>query len=306
MSNDNPPLPPSTARADEALYNVARAYDRTIVLIDRFIDHPLREAIAALSPPAASVLLDDPIFQDDLQRAPMLLELSNRLPDHYALVEQSLRLAQEQQAEPGAVPQICAWLFGPVTLERLRSALLARMNLRYPSGEAVYLRFFDPRVMPQLARLLPPATAADMPGYSSFADLLGPVERWCQLDCNGQLTGHGNERPAPAVHDAPLRIDERTRQAIERIEQVNLVMRILRARHTALGPGIDAQIDHYLVQAAKAGLAQADDQIAYARRAVEYGDAFTRHRALAELMQMAATQGLPLDIALNARLPLLA
>ena len=311
MSNDKVSSPAlssagvSTARADEVLYNVARGYDRTVVLIDQFIDNPLREAIAALSPPAASVLLDDPIFQDDLQRAPMLLALSNRLPEHYALVEHSLKLAQEQHAEPGAVPSICAWLFGQATLERLRSAMLARLNLRYPSGDAVYLRYFDPRVMSHLARLLPPSTA-DVPGRSSFADLLGPVERWCQLDRDGQLIQHCNAQPVPAVQDVSLRIDERTRQAMDRIEQINLVVRILRARQTAIGPGIDAQIDHHLVHSASAGLEQPDDQIAYAWRAVEHGQAFTLHPALGELMRMAATQGLPLDIVLNARLHSLA
>lgn len=308
MSNDkalSPVLSPaavSTARADEVLYNVARGYDRTIVLIDQFIDNPLREAIAALSPPAASVLLDDPIFEDDLQRAPMLLALSNRLPEHYALVEHSLKLAQEQHAEPGAVPGICAWLFSNASMERLHSAMLARLNLRYPSGEAVYLRYFDPRVMPHLARLLPPSSTAGTPGRSSFADLLGPVEKWCQLDRDGQLIQHGHGQPVSVVQDVPLRIDEPTRQAMDRIEQVNLVVRILRVRQTAIGPGIDAQIDRYLVDSASVGLAQADDQIAYAWRAVEHGQAFTLHPALGELMRMASTQGLPLDIVLNARL----
>lgn len=303
MSNDNLPSPPvSAVRADEVLYNVARDYDRTVVLIDQFIDNPLREAIEALSPPAASVLLDAPIFEDDLQRAPMLLELSNRRPEHYALVEQSLKLALEQQAEAGAVPRICAWLFGQATLERLRSAMLARLNVRYPSGDAVYLRYFDPRVMPHLARVLPPSTAAGVPGRSSFTDLLGPVEKWCQLDRDGQLIQHGHAQPVSALQDIPLRIDEPTMQAMERIEQINLVVRILRARQTAIGPGIDAQIDHHLVHSASAGLEQADDQIAYAWRAVEYGQAFTLHPTLGELMRMAATQGLPLDIVLKARL----
>lgn len=303
MSNDNSSSPPvSAVRADEVLYNVARDYDRTVVLIDQFIDNPLREALEALSPPAASVLLDDPIFQDDLQRAPMLLELSNRRPEHYALVEQSLKLALEQQTEAGSVPGICAWLFCKAPLERLRSAMLARLNLRYPSGEAVYLRYFDPRVMPHLARVLPPSTVAGTGGHSSFSDLLGPVERWCQLDRDGQLIQHGHAQPVSAVQDIPLRIDDPTRQAMERIEQINLVVRMLRARQTAIGPGIDAQIDHHLVHSASAGLEQADDQIAYAWRAVEYGQAFTLHPALGELMRMAATQGLPLEIVLKARL----
>lgn len=311
MSNDKVSSPAlssaggSAARADEVLYNVARGYDRTVVLIDQFIDNPLREAIEALSPPAASVLLDDPIFQDDLQRAPMLLALSNKRPEHYALVEYSLKLAQEQHAEPGAVPRICAWLFSRATLERLRSAMLARLNVRYPSGDAVYLRYFDPRVMPHLARLFPAATAG-VPGRSSFDDLLGPVERWCQLDRDGQLIQHGNAQPVSAVQDIPLRIDEPTRQAMERIEQINLVVRILSARQTAIAPGIDAQIDHHLVHGASAGLEQPDDQIAYAWRAVEHGQAFTLHPALGELMRTAATQGLPLDIVLNARLHSLA
>ncbi|WP_180276933.1 DUF4123 domain-containing protein [Janthinobacterium sp. BJB446] len=307
MSNDKVSSPAlssaggSTARADEVLYNVARGYDRTVVLIDQFIDNPLREAIEALSPPAASVLLDDPIFQDDLQRAPMLLALSNKRPEHYALVEYSLKLAQEQHAEPGAVPRICAWLFSHVTLERLRSAMLARLNVRYASGDAVYLRYFDPRVMPHLARLFPSSTAG-VSGRSSFDDLLGPVERWCQLDRDGQLIQHGNAQPVSAVQDIPLRIDEPTRQAMERIEQINLVVRILSARQTAIGPGIDAQIDHHLVYSASASLDQPDDQIAYAWRAVAHGQAFTMHPALGELMRMAATQGLPLDIVLNAHL----
>jgi hypothetical protein len=312
VSNDKAPSPAlspaavSTARADEVLYNVARGYDRTFILIDQFIDNPLREAIEVLSPPAASVLLDDPIFEDDLQRAPMLLALSNKLPEHYALVEHSLKLAQEQHAEAGAVPRICAWLFSHATLERLRSAMLARLNVRYPSGDAVYLRYFDPRVLPHLARLLPPSTAAGTLGRSSFADLLGPVERWCQLDRDGQLIQHGNAQPVSAVQDVPLRIDEPTRLAMQRIEQINLVVRILRARQTVIGPGIDAQIDHHLVHSASAGLEQPDDQIAYAWRAVEHGQAFTLHPALGELMRMATTQGLPLDIALNARLHSLA
>lgn len=308
MSNDKAPSPAlspatvSTARADEVLYNVARGYDRTVVLIDQFIDNPLREAIAALSPPAASLLLDDPIFEDDLQRAPMLLALSNQLPEHYALVEHSLKLAQEQHAEPGSVPGICAWLFSNAPLERLRSAMLARLNLRYPSGEAVYLRYFDPRVMPHLARLLPSSDAAGPPGRSSFADLLGPVDTWCQLDREGQLIRHGHAQPLSAVQDVPLRIDEPTRQAMDRIEQINLVLRILCARQTPIGASIDAQIDRYLVDSARAGLEQADDQIAYAWRAVEHGHAFTLHPALGELMRTASTQGLPLDIVLNARL----
>ena len=292
----------STARADEVLYNVARGYDRTVVLIDQFIDNPLREAIATLSPPAASALLDDPIFEDDLPRAPMLLALSNKLPEHYALLEHSLKLAQEQHAEPGAAPRICAWLFSQATLERLRSAMLARLNLRYPSGDAVYLRYFDPRVMPHLARLLPPSTAAGMPGRSSFADLLGPVERWCQLDRDGQLIQYSQAQQVLAAQDLSLRIDEPTRQAMDRIEQINLVVRILRARQTAIVPGIDAQIDHHLLHGASAGLEQPDDQIAYAWRAVVHGQAFTLHPALGELMRMSATQGLPLDILLNARL----
>ncbi|MEG0879728.1 MAG: hypothetical protein RSH52_00430, partial [Janthinobacterium sp.] len=67
-------------------------------------------------------------------------------------------------------------------------------------------------------------------------------------------------------------------------------------------PGIDAQIDDYLLHGASAGLERPDDQITYAWRAVVHGQAFTLHPALGELMRMAATQGLPLDILLNARL----
>jgi hypothetical protein len=293
-----------TPRIDEALHALSRQYGRTVLLLDRFAGNYLQESIDALtSPPVRCLMLDDPIFKDDLRSAPLLVELLSNEPAHQDLLAQSISRAQEQVRKVGRPHYVCAWLFADVSLDRLQHALRQRLDARYPRGERIYLRYFDPRVMSRLAMLLGPATEVAMPTSSNLAQLLGPVKTWCQLDREGLLQCHDNARPVGEAFGRYLYFDEIIATAIDRVEAINLTARELIQRAIPCKQSDDAVIDMHLVQAQKLGLHDADDLVAYAWRAMKYGVPFTLQPALHELIMQAASHGIPLDTLLAEHFP---
>ncbi|MET3135577.1 hypothetical protein AAKU55_005889 [Oxalobacteraceae bacterium GrIS 1.11] len=275
------------------------------MLLDRFGGNPLQEEIDALTSPQAKGLpLDDELFKDDPDRAPLLLELLHSEPSHQALLESSIRLAQDEAKHVDGPHCVCGWLFSGATLNRLRIALRQRLDVRYfPSGERIYLRYFDPRVMPRLSRLLVSTADEVFPPHSSFAQLLGPVQLWCQLDRDGQLLRHANPTPAGDAIGDHLHFDEQTAMAIDRIEAINLTVRVLASNGMPCHQSDDLRIDAQLLVAQKLGSVDVDDQVAYAWRALRYGAPFTSQIALPDLIKQAVTQGMPLDALLDQHTP---
>lgn len=290
-------------RIDEVLYSLSRQYGRTMLLLDRFKGAPLQEEIDALTPPANGLPLDDPIFGDDMQRTPLLLELQHGEPSHQVILEKSIAHAQEQTRQVGGAFHVCAWLFGNISLERMRYALRQRLNAGYPRGERIYLRYFDPRVMPRLAQLLDRSEKCSHRQQPDFGQLLGPVRTWCQLDREGKFLRLDNPRPSDTLLGGHLNFDVEAASAIDRIQLINLTVCALRKRATPCKQDDDAVIEAHLLAAQKAGLREHGDQIAYAWRAVKYGRTFTLHPQLGEWVMHAAEQGAPLEALLEAHLP---
>jgi hypothetical protein len=287
-----------TSGINEALNALAREYGRTVMLLDPFAgDHLLQTIDALRSPPAHCLKLDDPIFKGDLQSAPLLVELLSTEPTHQDLLAQSIARAQDQVRNAGGPHSVCAWLFADVSLKRLQQAMRPRLDARYPRGERIYLRYFDPRVMPRLAELL----GQSMPPYSSRTQLLGPVRTWCHLDREGLLQRHDNPQSVNQPFGGYLRFDETTAAAIDRIEAINLTARALTQRAIPCKQSDDAVIDTHLVEAQKLGLGEAADLVAYAWRAMHYGTPFTLQPTLHELIAQAAMHRIPFDALLEER-----
>jgi hypothetical protein len=291
-------------RVDEALYLLAREYKRTYLLLDCFGGNPLAEATAtAEEPVAASLPLDDPLFEDDLGSAPLLIEILHNQPAHQPLLARSIELAQ-YQALNGATRSVCAWLFSDLPLVRLRSALRQRLDVRFPDGR-IYFRYFDPRVMTRLAQILAPG-ATDMPAgaESCFSDVLGPVASWCQLDRDGTFLRFDNPVPGTNGDRGHLRFSGDSAAAIERIAQLNQTVRALQQRGLPCPRGQDSALDTHLARARELGITDAEDQIAYAWRAQHAGAAFSAHSALQSIIGEAAANAIPLDAMFDARLPM--
>ena len=301
MSSAEPSVP--AVRVDEALYLLAREYKRTYLLLDCFGGNPLAEEIAAAEAPAAASLpLDDPMFEDDLGSAPLLIEILHDQPAHQPLLARSIDLAQYQTLN-GGMRSVCAWLFSDLTLVRLRSALRQRLDVRYPDGR-IYFRYFDPRVMSRLAQILAPG-AADMPAgaESSFSDLLGPVASWCQLDRDGSFLRLDNPAHGMQSGRGHLHFNSDSAAAIERIGQLNLVVGALQQRGLPCARAQDDALDSHLVSARQMGITNAEDQIAFAWRAHHTGLPFSTHSALQTIIGEAATHDIPLEAMFDARLP---
>jgi hypothetical protein len=293
----------SANSVDEALYLLARRYGRTILLLDRFGADPLAEAIAAVDGPApASLALDDRLFVEDPQSAPLLVELQLSVPSHQSLLRRTIHLALDQASRKSGPHPICAWIFSKASLSRLQSSLRIRLDARYPD-QSVYFRYFDPRVMPHLARIMPTANDACSPHNSSFCDLLGPVESWCQIDSSGKLLCHQNPAPGKSNHLIRLHFDETMVAALQRIELVNLTLQHLAVHQYACGSPPDAMVDGHLLQALEFGVKEGDDQVSYAWRATKYSSAFTHWDGLRDLIQEASSIGVPLDPFLAERMP---
>jgi hypothetical protein len=297
VSNDN--LTPD--QVAEALNTIGRQYGRTIILLDPLAGDHLLDTIDALTPPPARLRLDDPIFKGDLQSAPLLVELLTTEPTHQDLLAQSITCAQDQARNAGGPHSVCAWLFTEVSLKRLQKAMRQRLDARYPRGARIYLRFFDPRVLPRLAVLLGASTDEPTPPYSNLSQLLGPVHTWCLLNREGQLRCHDNPQPVNQAFGGYLRFDETMAAAIDRIEAINLTAHALVQRGTPCKQSDDALIDTHLAHAQMLGLFETSDLVAYAWRAMHHGAPFTRLPKMHELIAQAASHGIPFDALLEER-----
>lgn len=300
MSNDNP----TSSRVADEIDALFLQRGRCVLLLDPFGGNHLKAALDALvSPPAQCLRLNDPIFKDDVQSAPLLIALLNTEPTHQDLLAQSIVRAQEEARNAAGPRGVCAWLFTDVSLQRLQQAMRQRLDARYPRGERIYLRYFDPRVMPRLADLLGSPTDEPTPPYSSLTQLLGPIRTWCHLNREGYLQRHDNPRPSTGEFGGYLHFDQTTAAAIDRIEAVNLTARALLQRAIPCKQRDDDMIDTHLRHAKSLGLIQVADWIAYAWCAMHHGTAFTRHPMLHELITQAASSGIPFDALVEARLP---
>ncbi len=291
MSNDK------HAPIAQALYLLSRTHGRTFLLLDRFASSPLSDAIEALDPPPATSVLDDPFFRDDLASAPLLVELLHSEDSHHALLAASIDLALEEAPHLRGLRTVCGWLYAGAPLNRLQRALRQRLSAHYPDGEQIYLRYFDPRVLPHL----PPLLAGS--GGSGKEQLLGPVETWCYLDWEGELQQIDNADSSHPGAGAPLRFDAAAAAAIERIGTINMTFGKLRQLGTPCSPSDGRAIDQHVIAAQQLGLRDSDDQLAYAWRAVHYGSAFMVDPQIATWAAQVDALSVPFDALLEHAYP---
>jgi hypothetical protein len=300
VSNDNP----TTNPVADGLNALFQQHGRGVLLLDPYGGDHLRPAIDALtSRPPQCLRLNDPIFKDDPQSAPLLIELLSTEETHQDLLAQSIARAQEEARNTAGPRGVCAWLFTEVSLQRLQPAMRQRLDARYSKGERIYLRYFDPRVMPRLAELLGLPTDKPTPPYSSLTHLLGPIHTWCHLNREADLQRHDNPQPSNGGFGGYLHFDQTTSAAIDRVEAVNLTARALLQRAIPCKQSDDGMIDTHLRHAKSLGLIQIADWVAYAWRAMHHGTAFTRHPMLHQVIAQAASNGIPFDALVEARLP---
>ncbi len=278
-----------------ALYEMMREHGRAFVLVDRFSHNPLHNEIAAL--PSAErpqwFPLSDPIFGDAPERSPALLELRRSCASHVQLLDKSLELSLQELSHPGQARAVCAWIFAVAEAAELARGMTRGLDA-WADGKRIYLRYFDPRVMPRLVQLLD----------GTAANLIAPAIAWCQLGRRGEWMRF-DVRPSPGI-ERISRMDRLQNEAIERIEAINKIAARLALEGIHLGHERDEEVDGALRAARKTGLTESDDQETYALHCMRHGDSFSRHPGLGEWVLNCQRTGLPLAAVLAAGEPRLA
>jgi Domain of unknown function (DUF4123) len=278
----------------ERLFNAGLQHSNVYLLLDRFTEYPLQDEIQSL--PDADELcwpLLDSLFEDSPQQSPMLVQLHRSSPEHQAIVLSSITQALEQSN--ASLRSICGWIYTYEEPQRLQSALTQRLTAHWPNNQSIYLRYFDPRVMPRLMHILPPAHQAQ---------LLGPVHTWCQLGRDGQWLSHSPPANLPISLIGGLRPSAAHAQAIDRVELINITAAQLVSQGHAVPHSQDAAIDEALQKAHQLSIKIDEDKLAYAWRAVAYKNKFTAHASLADCIANALSSGLPLDTLFDEQMKL--
>ena len=154
------------------------------VLIDPiggFASHALAETLPFSHQPALiyKTLLDEPLFQNVPDDAPYLLRFRHTHHKPYDLISQrdyvqwiSQFVTLSQCEAQGTRRSVCAILTSTLGQQELAHRLSANLNLRLTTqgqSQAMYFRFFDPRVTHGLGTLL------DKQRYQALRD---PLLRW--------------------------------------------------------------------------------------------------------------------------------
>jgi Domain of unknown function (DUF4123) len=290
----------NAAAISARLFNIMRAQSTgnecIYLLLDRYSEYPLKDAISAL-PDADSICLPllDRIFKDNTALSPLLVRLQYQQAEHMQVLEQSISMALEQASQPSSLRNVCAWLMSDVEPTRLQNSLKVRLQAQWPENQSIYLRYFDPRVMPRLLDILPAHLQAE---------LFGAIQQWCQLGRDGQWLKFSPPGGLPTTSISGITPRPAQTLAIDRIALINLTAAELKRNGLLVPHSLDSVIDDALVAAQKLGITNDDDTVAYAWRAIAYQSVFTQKASLPELVQQAHNSGLPLDALLNERLQL--
>lgn len=276
---------------DASFHAHLEEYGYCDILIDRMRGFPLTEALDALEDHVAECLpLTDPLFMTMPDEAPLLV----RLPiGASSLIESYLAHAAEEAQYPGQGQTICAILFSHLPLAKLAKHLTRHLDLRIKTGKRIFFRFFDPRVMHHLPRLLQPV---------EMAQLLNGIEHWCYphwsdrcITLNAQDYGPLPDEPAYVR----MSLGSEQWKKLDIIEPFNLALRTLRQE----GYTLDEKTEPALLDALKIayayGLPTQEDRATLACHVVCRGEDILRQPQWLRALQLAREHGIPLKDALE-------
>lgn len=270
-----------TALADQKVRSVG-------VFIDPTLGDPLSDESAVQEALKAGLLMRHslPRIHDDIDpgASPYLLYAPSEEPAERA-ISATVRLAVASALEgdsPLSQPRaVCAWIVGDSD-PRARAAALARVaRVRRPDGEPWPLRFWDPRVLWHLPRVLRSEQ------WQSIESALG---HWLTLDMGSSVKSfapsEGDRGEASSLH-----FDTAQWQRLQRIGAINVVLAsawewdLLPTQRNA------ERIEHLLATCETLGFpSQRDGQIFVACGLTSH-DRFHEHPLVGSALQQAASKG---------------
>ena len=270
----------------ERLTNLVKEHGHLYLLLNRFngLDERLQPLVDALP---EQWPLTDPYFGEAIERAPLLVKLTMaQLP----LLDQAALVAAEEALDPAMPsPSVCAWMCAGVSTERLAGQLRRQLDIRLEGRKkSVFFRYFDPGVMSHLPRVFTPA---------QLARLLGHMSLWVAPGRDGALLEL--TKPEDEMAPAGLRLSAEQAQALERIDPINGLLKMLGGLGHTIAPSHDHELDALVLLAQQKGHATEADILSYGLHALLISRNFDRLPEVKQAIQSAQAQGLGLGEALD-------
>ncbi|MBZ9556825.1 MULTISPECIES: DUF4123 domain-containing protein [unclassified Modicisalibacter] len=192
-------------------------------------------------------------------------------------------IQRERQGQPISRVEpvaFCGWLISRQALSTIAGYLRRQLAQKTPEGKNALLRFYDPRVMERLTRILDQA---------QLSTLLGPIDQWIHFD-NGRalrwIAPHQGHRRL-----AQLKLNADQWQSIRRIGQVNRCLELYRTLPDAdhnreMGPD---DTDRLIVEAHGYGLSERQDISAFVLHGLLLHERFHRHPLMQTLLKKRAS-----------------
>lgn len=174
----------------------------------------------------------------------------------------------------------CGWLISKQALSTIAGYLRRQLAQKTPEGKSALLRFYDPRVMERLTRILDRA---------QLSALLGPIDQWIHFD-NGRtlqwLAPHQGPRRL-----ARLKLSGHQWRSIRRIGQVNRCLELYRTlpdedRTREVGPD---DTDRLIAAAHDHGLSERQDISAFVLHGLVLHERFHHHPLMRALLRKRAS-----------------
>jgi hypothetical protein len=272
----------------EQLFSLLKEWGQCDLLLDRELSDPLAAALASESIRAHLHQVNPLRATSSVDKCLMLARLSlAELP----ILDESLAIASAQCTRlDNPVRSIGGWLFShDISADRVARQLERTVVVHIQNAPDALLRLWDSRVLPHLQHILTP---------EQLAAAFGPIACWAWMDRNGQL--QVMHRPAiETTAYLPLRLTTEQDQAIDRIEQINTLLKTLDSLGHAIDSSKDRELDELLQLARSKGHDQVPDMLAYCLHALLVSKSFDALPEVHHAIAQAHAEGLGLCAALE-------
>lgn len=188
-------------------------------------------------------------------------------------------------------------LASPETPASIRSRLEARLNAKLSEDMDAMLRFFDPRVLEQLQKVL---------SVEQARLFFSPAEKWWYVDRSGKFVGHDAEFDPVEKFELPLALSEDQEFQLLEASEPDQVLGVLRENASFLVSSLPLHTQYQYVvrqiQAARElGLSSTVDFVLYSAAALSNGEDFPASSIWAGVFDDVRVNGIPFTEAVMTR-----
>lgn len=270
------------------------------VFVDPVLSDPLAESSdfkIALSRGTASKIRLPFIHADiDPQRSPYLLHVADEA-NAERLIATSIRLAfAEARGEMGdgyLGRSVCAWICSNSQPQRLAERLARLARVTRPDGKPWPFRFWDPRVLWHLPRVLTSTdwdmTSAVLASWWTITPMLRltPMSPCPLKESNDDAD---IVQPHPEVRSSPLRFDLARWQRLERIGTTNKALALASGWGMPPTQELAQQIENLLMRCTASGFEGEQDGLVYVACGLTSHERFGEHPELRQALALAASE----------------